>query len=162
MRKTMILAVSAVLLVSIAAWAAGEVMSIQVRNGALRSRPSFLGKVTTEVPYGTQVTIKANRGPWIQVTDPFGMTGWIHDSALTERELELVAGNVAAETGASNDEIALAGKGFNSQVEEAYKDGQSGDGFMWVDHMESITISPENAIAFLEAGQVISNTEGGQ
>jgi len=157
----MVLTLATVLLVAVAAWAVGEVMSIQVRSGALRSRPSFLGKVTTELQYGTQVTIKATRGPWIQVTDSQGNTGWIHDSALTEKELELVAGDVTAESGATTDEIALAGKGFNSQIEEEYKKGQPGDGFKWVDKMEAMVISPEQAENFLAAGQVIPNMEGG-
>ncbi len=147
---------------AVAAWAIGEFMSIQVRNGALRSRPSCLGKVTTEVQYGTQVTINAERGPWIKVTDPAGNTGWIHESALTERKLELVSGSVPAGTGASTDEIALAGKGFNSQVENEYKKGKPGDGFKWVDKMEALVITPEEAGIFLATGHVIPNLEGGQ
>ncbi len=161
MRKTMVLTITAVLLLAACAWAIGEVMSVQVRSGALRSRPSFLGKVTTEVSYGTQVTVKSERGPWIKVTDTSGNTGWIHDSALTKRELKLVAGDVAVETGASMDEIALAGKGFNSQVENEYKKGQSGDGFKWVDKMETVVITVEQAEKFLAAGQVIPDLSGG-
>ncbi len=157
----MVLTMAAILLVVATAWAIGEVMSIQVRSGALRSRPSFLGTVTTELGYGTQVTVKAVRRSWVQVTDDKGNTGWIHDSALTEKELELVAGNAAVETGASTDEIALAGKGFNSQVENEYKKGQPGEGFKWVDKMEAIVITPEAAGAFLAAGKVIPN-EGGR
>jgi len=157
----MVLTLATVLLLAVAAWAVGEMMSIQVRNGALRTRPSFLGKVTTELQYGTRVTIKATRGPWIQVSDSAGNVGWIHDSALTDKKLKLVSGDVAAATGASSDEIALAGKGFNSQVEDEYKKGQPGEGFKWVDHMESIVISPEQAEAFLAAGEVKPNLEGG-
>ncbi len=162
MRKSMVLAFAAVLLVAVAAWAVGEVMSIQVRDGSLRSRPSFLGKISAELQYGTQVTVQAERGPWIKVTDGKGHTGWIHNSALTERELELVSGDAAATAGASTDEIALAGKGFNSQVEEEYKKGQPGNGFKWVDKMEAIVVSPSQAEEFLADGNVTPNLEGGR
>jgi len=158
----MVLTLAAVFLLAATAWAIGEVMSIQVRSGALRSRPSFLGRVTTELQYGTRVTIKAERGSWVKVTDTLGNTGWIHDSALSEKELKMVAGDVSAATGASSDEIALAGKGFSTQVEDEYKKGQPGEGFKWVDKMEAIVISPEQAEAFLAAGKVIPNLEGGR
>lgn len=162
MRKSMVLALAAVLLVAVTAWAIGEVMSIQVRDGSLRSRPSFLGKISAELQYGTQVTVQAKRGPWVKVTDGQGNSGWIHNSALTERELELVSGDAAAAAGASTDEIALAGKGFNSQVEEEYKKGLTGEGFRWVDKMETFVVSPIQAEKFLSNGNVKPNLEGGR
>ena len=152
---------SAVLLVAGLAWAAGEVMSVQVRTSKLRSRPSFLGSTVTEVGYGAQVTIKSTRGPWVEVTAPSGQSGWLHESALSEDELAMISGTIEANTGASGEEIALAGKGFNDQVENEYQKKHGDLDYTWVDLMEKMVISPEQAETFLAEGQV-RPAEGGQ
>ncbi len=152
---------SVVLLVAGLAWAAGEVMNVQVRTSKLRSRPSFLGSTVTEVGYGAQVTIKSQRGPWVQVTTPDGQSGWLHESALSEDELAMVSGTINADTGASGEEIALAGKGFNDQVENEYQKKHGDLDYTWVDLMEKMVISPEQAEIFLADGQ-IHPAEGGQ
>lgn len=149
------------LLVAGLAWAAGQVMSVQVRTSQLRSRPSFLGSTVTEVGYGAQVTVKSHKGSWVEVSVPGGQSGWLHESALSEDELAMVSGELEANTGASGEEIALAGKGFNKQVEGEYRK-QNGDlDFTWVDLMETMVISPEQAEEFLAAGEVEPN-EGGR
>ncbi len=143
------------------AWAAGQMMSVQVRSTKLRSRPSFLGATVAEVIYGSQVTVGDQRGPWTQVTDADGHTGWLHESALSQEKLTMVSGSAEAATGASSDEIALAGKGFNSQVEQEYREQNSSVDFATVDRMEQVVVTPEQAAAFLAAGQ-IQPPNGGQ
>jgi Bacterial SH3 domain len=149
------------LLVAGLAWAAGQVMNVQVRSSRVRSRPSFLGSTVTEVAYGSQVTVNSHQGPWVQVTVPGGQAGWLHESALSEEELIMVSGSTEAETGASGEEIALAGKGFNDQVENEYKKNHDDLDYTWVDLMEKMVISPEQAEEFLVAGQV-QPAEGGR
>ena len=151
----------ALFLVAGLAWAAGEVMSVQVRTTKLRSKPSFLGATVVEVGYGAQITVKSTRGPWVEVTAPGGETGWLHESALSEDELAMVSGTINANTGASSEEIALAGKGFNDQVESEYQKKHGDLDYTWVDLMEKMVITPEQAEEFLAAGQVEPN-EGGQ
>ncbi len=151
----------ALVLVAGLAWAAGQVMSVQVRTSNLRSRPSFLGATVTEMVYGTQVRVGARQGSWVHVTGPQGRTGWLHESALSEDELAMVSGDAIAATGASSEEIALAGKGFNDQVEQEYRKQNRDLDFQTVDRMEKIVITPEQAAAFLAAGQV-KPTEGGR
>lgn len=143
------------------AWAAGQVLTVQVRTSKLRSRPSFLGTSVAEVTYGTQVTVGSRQGPWVQVTAPQGKTGWLHESALSEKDLAMVSGGTEAATGASGDEIALAGKGFNDQVEQEYRQQNQDLNFSDVDRIEKIVVTPEQAAAFLDAGQV-KPTEGGR
>lgn len=151
----------AVLLIAGVAWAVGEVMSIQVRTSKLRSRPSFLGSTVTEVAYGAQVTVRSKQGPWVEVSTPDGHAGWLHESALSEDELAMVSGSIDVDTGASGEEIALAGKGFNDQVENEYQKKHEDLDFTWVDLMEKMVISPEQAEAFLAEGQ-IQPAEGGR
>ena len=151
----------ALALVAGLAWAAGQVMSVQVRSSKLRSRPSFLGSTVSEMTYGTQVSVGSRQGPWVQVTGPQGKTGWLHESALSEKELAMVSGQTEAATGASGEEIALAGKGFSDQVEREYRQQNQDLDFDTVDRMEKIVVTPEQAAAFLAAGQV-SPAEGGR
>jgi len=47
--------------------------------------------------------------------------------------------------------VALAGKGFNKEVEAQYKDEKQLD-YTWVDRMEGYRVSPEQVLAFLQAG----------
>lgn len=152
---------SVVLLVAGLAWAAGEVMNVQVRTTKLRSRPSFLGSTVTEVGYGAQVTIQSQHGPWVEVTAPGGQSGWLHESALSEDELAMISGTIEANTGASGEEIALAGKGFNDQVENEYQKKHGDLDYTWVDLMEKMVLSPEQAEKFLADG-LVRPAEGGQ
>ncbi|MBE9573320.1 MAG: SH3 domain-containing protein, partial [Proteobacteria bacterium] len=73
--------------------AAGTVLSVQVRESALRSSPSFLGSVVGKVTYGNQVILREEKNPWKKVSFLSGkITGWIHESALTTKKIVLVAG----------------------------------------------------------------------
>jgi hypothetical protein len=45
---------------------------------------------------------------------PVRKTGWLHQSALTKKTISMKAGGQDVATAASGDELALAGKGFNS------------------------------------------------
>jgi len=151
----------AMALVAGLAWAAGQVMSVQVRTTQMRARPSFLGTTISEITYGTQVNLVSRQGPWVKVTGPQGKTGWLHESALSEKELAMVSGGTEAATGASGEEIALAGKGFNDQVEREFRKQNADLDFGQVDRMEKIVVTPEQAAAFLAAGQIIP-AEGGR
>jgi len=151
----------ALALVAGLAWAAGQVMSVQVRTSKLRARPSFLGTTVSEVTYGTQVTVGSRQGPWVHITGPQGQTGWLHESALSGKDLAMVSGETEAATGASSEEIALAGKGFSDQVEQEYRQQNQGLDYKTVDRIEKIVVTPEQAEAFLAAGQV-KPAEGGR
>ena len=141
-------------LLAITAWAATQMMSVQVREGQLRERPSFLGKVVTGVEYGDRMTVLSSQGGWSKVKTGSGKVGWIHTSALTEKKVVMKAGDIDAETAASGEELALAGKGFNAEVEGEYKANNPDADYTWVDRMEGMVVSIDESIAFLEAGDV--------
>ncbi len=155
------LVVGAVFLAAVTVWAAVQMMSIQVKNGQLRQRPSFLGPVAATLAYGTRVSVTQQRGPWINVDDGQGHVGWIHQSALSEKQIVMNAGEADVQSGASGDELALAGKGFNAEVEAEFMEQNQDIDFTWVDWMEDVTVTPEQAIAFLAQGQV-EPAQGGE
>lgn len=138
-------------LTATAALAAARTMSVQVRKAEIRDTPNFLGRVVASLAYGDKVTVAEQNGPWIKISAG-DATGWVHNSALTTKTITLQAG-ASANTAASSGEMALAGKGFNADVEKQFKENHRDIDFKWVDRMEKIVISPARIKAFAdEAG----------
>ena len=143
--------------VSAAAFGQAKMMSVTVKEAPVRSTPSFLGKIVADLSYGDRVEVVETQSGWAKINLPGGKgTGWLHTSELTQEELAVKAGSNVNQS-ASGSEVALAGKGFNQQVENQYKSEKNLD-YTWVDKMEKISYKPERLIQFLEAGDL----HGGQ
>ncbi|HAK96764.1 MAG TPA: SH3 domain-containing protein [Planctomycetes bacterium] len=140
--------------------AGAATMSVQVKSGQLRATPSFLGRVVAPLSYGDRVEILETKNPWMRVAGPRGQRGWVHGSALTEKKIAMASGSRDAQTGASSDELALASKGFNSDVEADFKAKHRNVDFTWVDRMEKWKAAPEAMQAFLKDGG-LKPAEGG-
>jgi uncharacterized protein YgiM (DUF1202 family) len=151
MKKRLALCCAALLATS--AWAAKE-MSVQVRDGQLRNRASFLGTVTGAVAYGDRVTVNQTQAGWCEVATAAGATGWIHESALTPKRVVMNSGAGDARIGASGEEVALAGKGFSAEVEAAYKKENQNIDYTWVDWMGQQKVSGEQIVQFLKQGNL--------
>jgi SH3-like domain-containing protein len=140
-----------------AQWAAAAptMMSVQVNTTQIRVNPTYLGQMLATLAYGDRVEIIKPQGDWYQVRDAkSGKIGWVHKSALTTKQISMKAGDSTARTGASGEELALAGKGFNSDVEAEFKKKNQNIDFTWVDKMEEIKVSPKESEEFLQAGAV--------
>ncbi len=157
MNRSCLYTALAILFVAVSAHA-GTRMSVQIREGQLRERPSFLGAVVATVAYGDRVSVQREQGPWRHVA--FGdKEGWIHESAVTRQRIKLEAGETDVAGAASQEEMALAGKGFSAEVEREYRSRNTQIDFTWVDRMEMMGIPPERLTAFLREGGV--TPEGG-
>ena len=137
---------------AVAIAAAATVMSVQVRKADVRDTPSFLGRVVTSVAYGDKVTVQAHNGAWIQVATA-DQSGWIHESALTKKNVVMKTG-AGAQTAPSSGEMALAGKGINSDLETQIKNNHKDIDFTWVDKMEKIKIPPAEIREFVKEGNL--------
>ena len=137
-------------------------MSVQIKEGQIRSRASFLGQVKAVVSYGDQVEVMSEQGDWIQVKPADGSTGWLHRSALSEKKIILQAGQTDARIAATGEEATLAGKGFNEEVEKEYQKRNPNLDYAWVDRMEQIKIPPEEMLAFLAQGEIRPEKGGAQ
>ncbi len=111
----------AALVVLCAGAAFAATMSVQVRNGKVRNRPSQLGRIVESVPYGEFVEAGNLRRGWYPVTLANGKKGYLHQSALSTKAIKMSAGTTDVATGVSDDEVSLAAKGFNEQVEAELK-----------------------------------------
>jgi SH3-like domain-containing protein len=128
-------------------------MSVQVRNGKVRATPSQLGRVVATVEYGTAVQAEAPQQGWYRVTMADGQTGWLHQSALSKKPIAMRAGTSDAATGVSSDEVALAGKGFNEQVEAKLRADGTLD-YTWVDRMAAFEVSVDQITRFRTEGNL--------
>lgn len=134
-------------------------MSVQIKDGKLRADPSFLGKILGSVAYGDTVTVIRQQEPWLFVSAKNGLSGWIHNSALSEKEIALQSGSSNVGKTASQKEVALAGKGFNADVEKEFKKQNPNLNFDWVNRMEKFVVSDQEIIRFIKDGGL--KPEGG-
>lgn len=137
-------------------------MSVQVKEGQVRSSASFLGAIVARLAYGERVEVVQDRGNWLRVAVRGGGQGWMHASALTTKNIVLKAGTGDVQTSATSGEIALAGKGFSEEVEREYKQRNRSLDYTWVDRMERFQVSPEQMQAFLKEGNVVPAEGGGR
>ena len=127
-------------------------MTVQVRQAELRTVPSFLGNSAGTLPYGMPVVILEQAGAWYRVASSRG-SGWLHASALTKKTVVLEAGSTV-DTTASSREVALAGKGFNSEVEARFKATHLQIDFAWVDRMEGFKVPVSRLETFAREGRL--------
>jgi hypothetical protein len=105
--------------------------------------------------YGERVRVTGEAPGWMRVMLPSGSQGWVNSGALTTRTIVWSPGGGNVQQTASSREIALAGKGFNEQVEIQFREGNPKLDFTWVDRMETLTVTPEQVRAFLEEGGLL-------
>jgi uncharacterized protein YgiM (DUF1202 family) len=161
MRKLMAVIAAMLVLSPVFALDVGDEPAVSVRDAELRSTPGFLAKITARIDYGQSVLILGTRGDWFQVrVTTSGEEGWLHVSAIAEKEaLRLGQAESSGSGGATSREIALAGRGFNEQVEAQYKSDKGLD-FDVVDEMETYGRPVEELAAFFaDAG--LSVEDGG-
>ena len=138
-------------------------MTVQIQEGQLRATPSHFGKITAKIFYGDGVTVLEEKGDWkrVSVADGKGQ-GWLHGRALTSKRTILKAGRSQAGTSVSQDEIALAGKGFSEEVEKEYRKSNANLDYALINRMETIRISPRQMEKIIEDGRLVLRGEGGR
>ena len=139
---------------------AAKDLSVQVREAVVQEEPTFLSPVVGKLAYGERVSKDKSKEAWIRIEHDSGVEGWVHSSALTAKLVVLEAGEGDVELEASEDELALAGKGFSAQVEEEYRSQNQEIDFAWVDRMESFRLELDQLREFLEEGEVASEGTG--
>lgn len=140
-----------------AAWAAGQTLTVRVRETPMRSDPSFTGKPGATLSYGQTVIVLEERDAWVKARGSGG-EGWVHGNALTERRLILTSGARNVSATADEREVAAAGKGFSAEVERAYREDHPA-GYAEVEAMLRVRYSPAELRAFLAAGKIVPMQE---
>jgi hypothetical protein len=159
--RAILVVVLALAAVSAFAADAGQ-LTVTVKEAPVRATASALGKMVGTLAYGDKVTVLEQPAGapsgWLMVKSSDGkVQGWVKSSALTKKDIAMSSGSKTASQSASSGDVALAGKGFNKDVEAQYKQEQKLD-YTWVDKMETFAVPPEQVTAFLTAGGL---SEGG-
>ena len=134
-------------------------MYVSVEEAILKEKPSFFSKSTNSVFYGEEVIVLDTKGSWkkVQLTGNSSVFGWISESSLTKKKILVSESKVTA----SADEIALAGKGFNAEIEAEYKK-QASLNYDAVDKLETNLISFDRVLDFMAAGKLEGTVEEGE
>ncbi len=130
-----------------------ETATVITKENAIRESCRFFSPVKAAVHYNDALEVISREGDWFHV-EFRGVQGCIHKSAIQKKSISLsnIVGSKKRST--SEEEVALAGKGFNPQVEAAYKSKNQSLNFGAVDSIESYKI-PENKLrAFILNGKL--------
>jgi uncharacterized protein YgiM (DUF1202 family) len=129
-----------------------ETLMIKVQSTHLRKEPKFYASTIAMLKAGEVVEKIGAADGWYQVRTAKGAVGWLHSSAVQSGTFNLTATDRSLTAKATADEIALAGKGFNKQVEESYKAKNSDANFAAVDRMLKVEVSRDQLLEFLREG----------
>ena len=124
---------------------------IASKSADLKSSTWFFAGKRGTLALGDQVTVLQTSGNNAEVRSAANssLSGWTSVSNLSARRI------VASGAGASASEVALAGKGFNQEVEDSYKTGGSLN-YADVDRTEAITIPLEQLYSFVTEGHLVT------
>lgn len=127
----------AMIFIAGAAWAAS--MTVQVREVDVKSQPNYMSSSVGKLGFGSKVETSSEEGSWVRISEP---SGWIPKTSITKRSVDVNTDQKFSGRSASHDETALAGKGFNPQVEAQYKKDNPSmvSAYSKVDWLETQTI----------------------
>jgi len=146
--KCWLIVVGLVLVASVAMAASVKVVTQQA---AIRQDKRFFAPVVATVPYGEIMQELVRDGDWLRVQYR-GKQGWIHVSAVEEQKVELSSLMKSKAKETSQDEVALAGKGFTPEVEKAFRAKNPQMKYDLVDRIEGYRVSMEEVHLFVQDG----------
>jgi hypothetical protein len=128
-------------------------VKVITQEAVIRKDKRFFSPAIIRAPYGSVIQEVSREGDWIRVNYQ-GKQGWVHISAVQEQKLSLssLAGGQAQET--SQDEVALAGKGFTPEVEKAFRDKNPKMRYDLVNQVQSYKVDEQKLQAFLQTGSL--------
>lgn len=129
----------------------GRTMYVTGKTIEVKSSTAFFSDTLGTLSYGDPVAVLQQYGKWVQIRslEPPVLSGWVAAASLTTKRILVSAGT----TSASANEIALAGKGFNQEVENVYR--QNGTlNYDAIDAMEAIQIPNRQLFTFLQEGRL--------
>lgn len=130
--------------------AAADTVRVITKENAVREDCRFFAPVKVMVRYGETLQTTSQQGDWYRV-QVRGVSGCIHKTAISDRAAS-ISGPMGSARGASRDEAALAGKGFDQQTESAYRSRNAALNYAGVDWVERITIPAERVQNFVTWG----------
>lgn len=145
-------AVFAAILVAGVAGAATETVTVMVKKVAIRRDRQFYAPSIAEAQLGESFKVQERGSGWVKVGTKAG-DGWLHETSVTTRKVEVSS---TGPTGGKVDDrdVANASKGFNPQVESAYRKKNPTANFAAVDRMEKLETNDSSVAAFVKEGNI--------
>jgi hypothetical protein len=126
-------------------------ITVLVQTTAVRKRPQFFAPAAMTAKLGDSFDATGPDNGWYKTG-----AGFIHESAVSAKKVHLSAGStVAGGGGATAEEVTLAGKGFNSQVEKSYGAQNASANFAAVNVMERRSVPDAAVLDFLRKGGLL-------
>jgi len=128
----------------------GRTLYVSVKTIELKSSTKMLAGTVTTLNYGDEVTVQQVDGKFFEVKSAANssLIGWAASSNFTTKKV--IAGSASTTTA---KEFALAGKGFNQDVENSYNT-QGNLNYNDVDKIEAITADEDGLMLFIEEGHL--------
>lgn len=132
-----------------------ETVTVITKENAIRESCRFFAPVKATVHYGDALEVVSQEGDWFQVNFR-GVPGCIHKSAVSKESFSLSKLHLTGsqKQSASGQEVALAGKGFNPQVESAYRNQNPQLKFGEVNAIEGYKVSEIRLREFIRSGKL--------
>jgi hypothetical protein len=150
--KRILIIITVLLLLTATLLTAADTLKVTVKSTKLRKSPKFYAPTVTTLEFGDAIQKLSEQGAWIQGQTAAGLQGWVHSAAVEKPSFSLTARRTSG-TGTTADEVALAGKGFNEQVENEYRKTTDLD-YAWVDRMSQIKIDEADMEQFMKDGKL--------
>lgn len=133
--------------------AKGGTMYVAAKSIELKSSTGFFASAKGTLAYGAAVTVLQINGKWAEVQSSANasVSGWTAVANLSAKRIVSTGGTTAG--GATASEVALAGKGFNQEIENAYK-AKGRLNYADVDRTEAQKVSKKELQDFIVAGHL--------
>lgn len=154
MKKIILILLGGTLLLPAMAVAQSKEVYVSVRESQLRASPGFLAAPVTGVKYGDRLAVQGEQGEWMSVRTAARKTGFLHQSAVTTKQVVLKADAGVQNFSASSDNIVLAGKGFSADLEREYAENNAGMNYAAVNAMERNQVSEQQVKQFITQGKL--------
>jgi hypothetical protein len=151
MRHFLSAALAALLIAGVAV-AATETVTVIVKKTSIRRDRQFYAATVAEAELGDTFAVLGREKGWVKVGAQSG-EGWLHESAVTTKKVVASSQGPAGGKVDAGD-VALAGKGFNPQVESEYRKKNPRADFAAVDRMEKLGASEKAVASFLSDGNL--------
>jgi hypothetical protein len=129
----------------------GGTMYVAMKTVELKSDTGFFASARGTLKYGASVTVLQIDGRWAEVRSvgSSSVSGWTTVANLSAKR---IVSNGAS--GATTSEVALAGKGFNQQIENAYK-AKGRLNYADVDRTETQRVTKQDLRNFIVEGHLL-------
>lgn len=131
-----------------------ETVRVITKENYLRDNCRFFSPIKANLKYGDTLEITSTEGDWYRAKFR-NINGCIHKTAVDQRAVPTTTGFVSGRQTATEQEVALAGKGFTPEVESAFKKKHPDMKYNLVDAIERYKTDEKRVFEFIRMGGLV-------